>query len=54
MNGWLAGISDFGEDIVSAAGSASGGVSSHGGSKNDADSDFNTLILRYSWFALTL
>ena len=29
INGSLAGISDFGEDIVSEAGSASGGISSH-------------------------
>ena len=32
----------FGEDIVSEAGSASGGISSHDGSKNDTDSDYNT------------
>ena len=38
INGSLAGISDFGEDIVSEAGSAaSGGISSHDGSKNDTD-----------------
>ena len=43
MNDSLAGISDFGEDIVSEAGSDSGGISSHDGSKNDtADSDYNT------------
>ena len=36
------GISDFGEDIVSETGSASGGISSHDGSKNDTDSDFIT------------
>ena len=42
INGSLAGISDFGEDIVSEAGSASGGISSHDGSKNDTDSDFIT------------
>ena len=41
FNGSLAGISDFGEDIVSEAGSASGGISSHDGSKNDTDSDYN-------------
>ena len=41
INGSLAGISDFGEDIVSEAGSASGGISSHDGSKNDKDSDYN-------------
>ena len=29
INGSPAGISDFGEDIVSEAGSASGGISSH-------------------------
>ena len=38
----LAGISDFGEDIVSEAGSDSGGISSHDGSKNNTDSDYNT------------
>ena len=37
INGSLAGISD----IVSEAGSASGGISSHDGSKNDTDSDYN-------------
>ena len=37
MNGSLADISDFGEDIVSEAGSASGGISSHDRSKNDTD-----------------
>ena len=42
INGSLAGISDFGEDIVSEAGSDSGGTSSHDGSKNDTDSDYNT------------
>ena len=41
-NGSLAGISDFVEDIVSEAGSASGGISSHDGSKNDTDSDYIT------------
>ena len=34
--------SDFGEDIVLEAGSASGVISSHDGSKNDTDSDYNT------------
>ena len=38
----LSGISDFGEDIVLEAGSDSGGISSHDGSKNDTDSDYNT------------
>ena len=38
----MAGISDFGEDIVSEAGSVSGGISSHNGNKNDSDSDYNT------------
>ena len=38
----MAGISEFGEDIVSEAGSASGGISSHDGSKNDTDNDYNT------------
>ena len=38
----MAGISDFGDDIVSEAGSASGGVSSHDGSKNDTDRDYIT------------
>ena len=42
INGSLAGISDFDEDIVSEAGSASGGISSHDGSKNDTDSDYIT------------
>ena len=42
INGSLAGISDFGEDIVSEAESASGGISSHDGSKNDMDSDYDT------------
>ena len=42
INGSLAGISDFGEDIVSEAGSASGGISSHDDSKNDTDSDYKT------------
>ena len=42
INGSLAGISDFGEDIVSEAGSASGGISTHDYSKNDTDSGYNT------------
>ena len=42
INGSLAGISDVGEDIVLEAGSALGGISSHDGSKNDTDSDYNT------------
>ena len=42
VNGSLAGISDFSEDIVSDAGTASGGISSHDGSKNDTDSDYIT------------
>ena len=42
INGSLADISDFGEDIVSEAVSASGGLSSHDGSKNDTDSDYIT------------
>ena len=42
INGSLAGIPDFGEDKVSEEGSASGGISSHDGSKNDTDSDYNT------------
>ena len=32
----------FGEDKVSEAGSDSSGISSHDGSKNDTDSDYNT------------
>ena len=36
------GISDFEEDIVSEAGSPSGGISSHDGSKNNTDSDYIT------------
>ena len=42
INGSLAGISDFGADKVSETGSDSGGTSSHDGSKNDTDSDYNT------------
>ena len=42
INGSLGNISDFGEDIVSEAGSASGGISSHDASKNDSDSDYIT------------
>ena len=42
INGSLAGIVDFCEDMVSKAGSDSGGISSHGGSKNDTDSDYST------------
>ena len=42
MIGSLAGTSDIGEDIVLEAGSASGGISSHDGNKNDTDSDYNT------------
>ena len=37
----LAGVSDFGEDIVSEAGSDSGGISSYHGGKIDMDSDYN-------------
>ena len=33
---------DLGEDKVSEAGSDSGGISSHDGSKNDTDGDYNT------------
>ena len=39
INGSLADTSDFGEDVVSEAGSALGGISSHDGSQNDTDSD---------------
>ena len=42
INGSLAGISYFGEDIVSEARSDSSGISSHDGSKSDTDSDYNT------------
>ena len=42
INGSLAGITDFGEDIVSEAGSDSSGISSHDGSQSDMDSDYNT------------
>ena len=42
INGSLADISDFGEDIVSEAGCAAGGISSHYGRKNDTDSDYIT------------
>ena len=41
---FAAGILDFGEDIVSEAGSDSGGISSHDGSKNDTDSDYRINI----------
>ena len=51
INGSLAGISDFGEDIVSeAAGSDSGGISSHDGSENDTDSDYITEPSTYQQF----
>ena len=40
--GSQAGISDFGEDIVSEAGSDSSRISSHDGSKSETDSDYNT------------
>ena len=40
INGSLAGISDFGEDIVSEAGSDSNGTSSHDDNKSDTDSDY--------------
>ena len=42
IDGSLAGISDFGKDIVSGAGSDLTGISSHDGSKSDTDSDYNT------------
>ena len=42
INGSLAGISDFGEDIVLEAGNDSSGNSSHDGSKSDTDSGYNT------------
>ena len=42
INGSLEGISDFGEYIVSEAGSDSVGTSSLDASKNDTDSDYNT------------
>ena len=42
INGSLADLSDFCEDIISEAGSALGGISSHDGSKNDTDSDYIT------------
>ena len=42
INDSLAGTSDFGEDVVLETGSASGGISSHDGSKKDADSDYIT------------
>ena len=40
INGSLAGILDFGEDIMSEAGSASGSICSHDGSKTGTDSDY--------------
>ena len=44
INGSLAGISDFGEDIVSEEGSDSSGISpsSPNGSKSGMDSHYNT------------
>ena len=42
INGSLAGISDFGEGILSEAGSNSSDISSHDCSKSDTDSDYNT------------
>ena len=42
INGSLTGTSDFGKDTVSEAGSDSGNISSHDGSKNDTGSDYNT------------
>ena len=42
ISGSLADISDFGEDVVSEAGSASGGISSHDGSISDTDSAYIT------------
>ena len=44
INGSLAGIPDFGEDIVSEVCGDSSGIShsSHDGSKSDTDSDYNT------------
>ena len=50
INSSLAGILDFGEDIVSKAGSDSGGISSHDGSKNDTNSDYNTNPRSYQQF----
>ena len=44
INGSLAGISEFGEDIGSEAGSDSSGISSHDGSESDTDSGYNTEI----------
>ena len=56
INGSLAGISDFDEDIVSEDGSDSSGISSHDGSKSDTDSDYNTepsiisaISLSFNW-----
>ena len=42
INGSLAGILDFGKDIMSRAGSDLKGISSHAGKKSDTDSDYNT------------
>ena len=43
INGSLAGVSDFGEDIVSKMGMSDlSGISSHDGSKSDTDSGYNT------------
>ena len=42
INGLLAGKLDIGKDIVSKTGIDWDGISSHDGSKNDMDSDYNT------------
>ena len=42
IKGSLAGISDFGEDIVSEAGNNLSGISSHDDSNSGTDSDYNT------------
>ena len=42
ISGSLADISDFGEDVVSEAERASGGISSHDGSINDTEGDYIT------------
>ena len=41
INGSLAGVLGFSEDIVSETGSDSGGISSHDGIKSYTDNDYN-------------
>ena len=50
INGSLAGISDFSEDIVSETGNGLSGISSHDGSKSDTDCDYNPKPLTSAFF----